>query len=402
MSFISKLGHAFGIGNDNFEDDVDIVETSDKEIKNTEIAPDVVEEIEELPTIPVIDSEMKAQIFDGVVKVFNTALPDFLAKSVDPAAQRRLLVESLDKSIDDYLNGLMIKAERYAEAKLKVAVENSLRESEKLKSEMAHLEQQRTSLQESQLSADRRRRALDDRVRDLEGKLSTLEAEREQYQLENKSLLNKIKVSEIQPGVVDDLTHEIERLKKELESVNSSSEPQIKEDTTKIDELNKIVNDLREQQRMSEAMYSDMQEKYSQEKKLRVEAEEKYHEAQSIADEFNAFKEQLDNVEEVIRKRDERIENLTATNRRLRNDNEQLRKSLEEQNAKNASSDSKVPEAVVNEMNSIEDDFECPDWFVADPGPGTTPLHTEDPNFGYQEPVKKPHKPESDAQLSLF
>ena len=81
---------------------------------------------------------------------------------------------------------------------------------------MAQLEQQRSSLREAQLSADRRRRALSDRVNDLESKLATAEAEREQFELENKSLLNKLKVADVQPALVEDLTKEVERLKAAL------------------------------------------------------------------------------------------------------------------------------------------------------------------------------------------
>ena len=49
-----------------------------------------------------------------------------------------------------------------------------------------------------------------DRVTDLEAQVERLEAEREQYELENKSLLNKLKVADIQPGVVDEMSKEIE------------------------------------------------------------------------------------------------------------------------------------------------------------------------------------------------
>lgn len=404
MSFISKLGRVFGLGNDTFDDDNDtiVVDEKQSEIKQESVAEIPASPEESFP-LPSIDAEMKECIFDGVVKVFNEALPDFLSRSVNPARQRQLLVEALDKSVDDYLNGLLLQAEKYAEAKLKVAVDSSHREAEKLKTEMAHLEQQRVNLQESQLSADRRRRALDDRVRDLEGKLATLEAEREQYQLENKSLLNKLKVADIQPGVIDEMTREIDRLKQALsEKETTPVESQTIVDTTKVDELTATIADMQEQQRMSQAMYNDMQEKYAEERRLRQETEDKLAKAQGVVDEFNAFREQLDKVEAVIRKRDERIEKLSATNRRLRDDNEVLRKSLEERHTVEEQSAVEVPAEIVNEMNAIEDDFECPDWFVADPGPGNTPLHTEDPNFGYQEPVRKPHKPESDAQLSLF
>lgn len=404
MSFISKLGRAFGLGSDNFEDDNDITEVAEApaETKPESVIEPADVAVEELPR-PEIDAAMKEHIFEGVVNVFNSALPDFLSRSVDPARQRQQLVDALDKSSEEYLDALLLQAEKYAEAKLKVAVDSSHREAEKLKTEMAHLEQQRVNLQESQLSADRRRRALDDRVRDLEGKLATLEAEREQYQLENKSLLNKLKVADIQPGVVDEMTREIERLKQALaENSPAQVEPQVVVDTAKIDELTATITDMQEQHKMSQAMYNDLQDKYAEERRLRQETEEKLAKAQSVVDEFNAFREQLDKVEAVIRKRDERIEKLSATNRRLRDDNEALRKSLEERQAAEEPKVSEVPAEVVSEMNAIEDDFECPDWFVADPGPGNTPLHTEDPNFGYQEPVRKPHKPESDAQLSLF
>ena len=57
---------------------------------------------------------------------------------------------------------------------------------------------------------------------------------------------------------------------------------------------------------------------------------------------------------------------------------------------------------VASEIAAIEDDFECPDWFVAEPGPNTASLRTDDSEFGYTEPPRKPHKPDSDAQLSLF
>ena len=95
-----------------------------------------------------------------------------------------------------------------------------------------------------------------------------------------------------------------------------------------------------------------------------------------------------------------------------REDNESLRRRLEERdNTLFSSADQELSEPspaseadkqLFSELSDLENDFECPDWFVADAGPGPVPLHPEDSSFGYQEPVRKPRRPESDAQLSLF
>lgn len=463
MSFFNKISRMFGFGSDSDGDEF-TDEPADGEATSPVPVGDVERQDEvplaDVPTLPEIDPDMKARIFEGVVDIFNKSLPDFLARSVDPAAQRRLLLEALDKSASDYLNSLMLAAEQYAEKKLKAAVDAAHRESEKLKTDMTQLEQQRSSLREAQLSADRRRRALSDRVNDLEGKLATAEAEREQFELENKSLLNKLKVADVQPALVEDLTKEVERLKAalatggageiaatadggasekiealekenaELVQVKTDLEKSVEELTQRAGTLEKEktelehvwneaekkaaslegdIQGLRQQQELSQGMYDDLQSKFVGERDGRVAAERKLAEAESMLDQLNQFQEQLGQIEEVIRKRDERIEKLKNTNHRLRDDNESLRRRLEEEDANlfapQPSSERTIEpldEDLRNELSAIEDDFECPGWFVAASGPGPMPLHTEDPNFGYQEPVRKPRKPESDAQLSLF
>lgn len=463
MSFFNKISRMFGFGSDSDGDEftdepADGEATSPVPVGDVE-RPDEVP-LADVPTLPEIDPDMKARIFEGVVDIFNKSLPDFLARSVDPAAQRRLLLEALDKSASDYLNSLMLAAEQYAEKKLKAAVDAAHRESEKLKTDMTQLEQQRSSLREAQLSADRRRRALSDRVNDLEGKLATAEAEREQFELENKSLLNKLKVADVQPALVEDLTKEVERLKAalatggageiaatadggasekiealekenaELVQVKTDLEKSVEELTQRAGTLEKEktelehvwneaekkaaslegdIQGLRQQQELSQGMYDDLQSKFVGERDGRVAAERKLAEAESMLDQLNQFQEQLGQIEEVIRKRDERIEKLKNTNHRLRDDNESLRRRLEEEDANLFAAQPSTERTVEpldedlrNELSAIEDDFECPGWFVAASGPGPMPLHTEDPNFGYQEPVRKPRKPESDAQLSLF
>ncbi len=430
MSFFSAIKNAFGFGPEeeyiSDPETSDDPESNDEQTSSTPQTATAVEGLTEVPTLPEVDPAMKARIFDGAVAIFNEALPGFLSSTTDPKAQSTKLAEAIDKGVDDYLNGLMLMAEQYAEAKLKNATETARRESEKLKADMQTIEQQRTSLREQQLSADRRRRALADRVNDLEAQLAKTEAEREQFELENRSLLNKLKVADIQPGVVDEMAHEIEQLKAQLAAGATSPQEtgidpkELQEANDKAAALASELADLKTQQEMAQTMYNDLQNNYGKERDERIKAEEELAEAKKIVESVAEIQVQMSQVEEVIRKRDERIEKLKASNRKLREQLEQARKDAE--NARhndNGLFGMSEPEteysrieqtsAAINEtlskddMSAIEDEFECPDWFVSQPAPGeVSPLLQPDPEFGYQEPPRKPKKPESDAQLSLF
>lgn len=431
MSFASSLKRLFGFGSDY--DDNEMADSDSSNLTTTEgevvkAANDTLPEgLEEIVPMPIVNPEMKAKIFDGVVAVFNSALPDFLNRSVNPEQQKKILVEALDTSLNDYLNSLMLEAEKYAESKLKNAAEASRRDAEKLRAEMQQLEQQRTTLREQQLSADRRRRALADRVNDLEQRVATAEAEREQFQLENKSLLNKLKVADVQTNIVDDLNKEIEKLKSALEQAGNSPSSESIISKEQLEDLQKQLADtmsandnLKEQQRMSELMYNDLQQQLASEKEKSAKVKNELDEAKEYLSALDELKTQMEQVEAMIRKRDERIA-------RLKTDNKQLKQECERLNAKLAENQSDLftiasadEEAVSQqttacdaqaqygddknkELAAIEDDFECPEWFTAIPADNLQSLKGETKDdFGYTEPPRKPRHPESDAQLSLF
>ncbi len=319
----------------------------------------------------------------------------------------------------------MQQAEQYAEAKLRASVEASKRDAEQLRAEMQQLEQQRTSIREQQLSADRRRRAMADRVTDLEGQVERLEAEREQFELENKSLLNKLKVADIQPGVVDEMSKEIEELKQRLAQGESATDTAAAEEyERRIAEaaqaaekekaaLQQTIDDLKQQAELSQGMYNDLQQQLSAEREAHKTDSDELAQARKLLEEVNEMQAQFAQVETIIRKRDERIEKLKASNKRLRDEVTAVKEQLAAVEGPNlfgyaeasaqaeAHADEEIKK-VASEIAAIEDDFECPDWFVAEPGPNTASLRTDDSEFGYTEPPRKPHKPDSDAQLSLF
>lgn len=417
MSFFSAIKRVLGY--DPAYDPDDNVDTT-APTEGATAAADASATADPAAPVPVVDAQIKARIFKGVVEIFNQSLPDFLARSVDPEAQSRLLAEALDKSLDEYLNNLMAQSEQYVESRLRATVDTSRQEARRLREEMQQLDQQRNSLREQQLSADRRRRAMADRVADLESKLESCEAEREQFQLENKSLLNKLKVADLQPAIVDDLNKQIEELKAKLKQAEEASQPAQPEDNTVVEELQQRVADLegelsrvqaeaadlrtananlKEQQKMSEAMYNDLSDLYAAEREASAAARAKAAEAEEMINGIAEIQQQMAEVETVIRKRDERIERLKAANKKLRDEIASLKESS------NLFGGEATPEQppVDPKMAAIEDDFECPDWFVAEPAPDHTALRSDNAEpFGYQEPPRKPRRPDNDAQLSLF
>ncbi len=426
MSFTDTLRRLFGIDSDNESDEMLDTEECASDSAPAVAESPVVEDIAELPMPPVVDPAMKAKIFDGVVAVFNEALPDFLRRSVDPSRQSEIIAASLDESLKRYLDDLSAEAMQYAEAKLKNAADTAHRESERLRTEMGQLEQQRTSLREQQLSAERRRRALADRVNDLEGQLASAEAEREQFDLERKSLLNKIKLADVQPAVIEDLQKEIERLKAgsaqsaadtaETEALKAELE-QLKSALAEANEAleisRKALDDQRQLAETSQAMYNDLQNQLVDERDARTKAEAEVAETRNIYESVVEMQKQMQMVEKVIQKRDERISRLKATNKKLKEELAGLKEQLSDnaighrdgglfdiipEEPEQGAETTPEEEAA---LAALEDDFECPDWFVSQPEPGEGSLRTSEESFGYTPPVRK-HTPENDAQLSLF
>ncbi len=479
----------FGFGEDLDEeytsDDsaVELTASADNTSTDAEVSPVAVEAV--VVEAPAIDPKMTEQIFQGVLEVFNSALPDFLARSVDLEAQKQLLLESLDASLKQYLNDLMVSAERYAESRLRNESEMSRREAERLRTEMQQLEQQRTSLREQQLSADRRRRALADRVNDLEGKLEAADAEREQLQLENKSMLNKLKVADVQPGVVEEMSRCIDDLRAQLaakegnapttvgsasESSNSITEStaaaeaaaenkqlqealaatqaDLEKSRAELAELQQRIADNQTQAEMVQTMYNDLHNQYVNERQAREsieneltdsrnafarleqelsdgkaacvsleqeltdsrsackDLEKELAEASGLLEQVNEMQEQFGKVEAAIHKRDERIEKLKATNKRLREELASARNQLSAADEVNlfaiAETEATAKSEAPKDLPPLEDDFEVPEWFVSEPGPDAPSLQTSSEPFGYSQPVKKPRKPDSDAQMTLF
>ncbi|MDE6081550.1 MAG: hypothetical protein K2F70_04720, partial [Muribaculaceae bacterium] len=110
-----------------------------------------------------------------------------------------------------------------------------------------------------QLSAERQKRALTERIHDLENKINELHAEREQFELENKSLVNRLRVYSVQDEDVNVLREQVISLQEQLK--NAAGRPE--GDTANQPVEGTVVSDqemeqLKMKQEMADTMINDL------------------------------------------------------------------------------------------------------------------------------------------------
>ena len=215
----NKLKRAFGFS----APDDDTLIQDDPEINSNQTIDLSESTSAALPDTSIDIEQTTQKIFEHVVIEFNKALPAFLQNSIDSEKQQKFLFDSLDNDIKEHFKSLELQVMAKLDQQWR-------KERERLQSDLKQLEltakdidNKRADIKEKQLSAERQRRALSDRVRDLEKQIMTLEAEKEQYELETKSLVNKVKVSQVHEKELDSMREQIVSLQNELKNYKQNS-----------------------------------------------------------------------------------------------------------------------------------------------------------------------------------
>lgn len=201
-----SIKKAFG-----FVDDDELI-ADDPEAEAPSLPDSVSEANESTPQQPNINAD---RIFSHVVEVFNASLPGFLKAGANAEAQRRYLYDTLSADIKAHLDSLEAQAREACESRWRNDRDSLNQKVRQIEARSKELEEKKIELSQKQLSADRQKRALSDRVHDLEKQLSKLAADREQYDLENKSLVNKLKVAGVFEKENEELRDELNRLQAE-------------------------------------------------------------------------------------------------------------------------------------------------------------------------------------------
>lgn len=429
MSFINKLCRTLGFGGgEEYETDADII--SDETETETAV-------MEQTAATDCGDTagdkrydDMREAIFKQVVEVFNAALPDFIARSVNPEAQRKLLFDSLDQGLKDYVAGLGADADRRCEqrwnneqAQLRADMESLRHKSDKVEAERAELKQR-------QLSAERQKRALSERLKDLEKQVESLEAEREQFDLENKSLLNKLKVMAVQgqepvdAAVAIDGTadkEEIERLSgrvKELEEEIATQKQQLEQAAERVAMADEMTADLRKRLAVSQKEVEDLQVITEQVGVVQQAIEERDRSLERQRENIARLKDQIETLTARAKSAEDRgaererelldrimqLETRTAVSELLNEEAKAPKKPRKRQAVrKEPEPEAVAPKITDDDLMDVESCFADHSWFGAtEPMPSVTTPAVENDDFGYHAPEPKPRPYDDGMQMSLF
>lgn len=214
MALFRTLKRAFGFDSSTFDDDEpegidarvtplrkrgdEITGSGDDDSTQAPAAPEGVES--EAAADSADKAIVPAAIFETVVKIFNESLPEFIRESVDEKSQRDYIYAALDASMHNYMEQLAVDARRRCDARWEGERHKLMAQLDAMRRQSQKNEEDSSDSRKQQLSAERQKRALGERVHELEKQLDAAHAETEQYILENKSLINKIRLQAVLGG----------------------------------------------------------------------------------------------------------------------------------------------------------------------------------------------------------
>ena len=280
MAFFKSIKRAFGFDTEEFEDDfpegIDATVTPLKERmaavpQQAAIPAEAAADAEEAEVVAPADppgddaadeDAVRQLIFRHAVKIINESLPAFISSAIDPLEQEKYLLNALDDGVKQYLSELERRARRSYDdrwAREKNALDGQF---ETLREKLRKGEEDGAEAKKQQLSAERQKRALSERVHDLEKQVDSLQAENEQYLLENKSLVNKLRICSVQERDSDEAreelnakTAEIAALKAEIEKLKAEADEQ----KARLEQLSEGADQAAATHELSQAMVNDLQ-----------------------------------------------------------------------------------------------------------------------------------------------
>ncbi len=344
--------------------------------------PDTIQPVdEEQPAdepLEMSSPEFPTTVFDSLLQVFNEAQPDFIRKCLDIDAQRRYLYDSMDASFKAYIQQLQSEALSFAEKKCSAMLHSHSAEMQQLREKLAAAEKRLDEQKQQTMSATRQKRAMNDRLRDLEQQVEAAQAEKDQYALETKSLLNKLKVAQVRGGETSEITEtdkDAEQYKTAAAEANrqvSLLNAQAVAKQNEIDNLSTKLKTITERAEKAEKEVLELTAQLELTRKLCSDAEQRAEQAETrIAS--------LETQPATTEQKTEQEPDVESTPRKQRR--------------------RKKPKHTIS---AIDASLDTTEWLLPTPPAGQTKTQiVSDAEFGYHEP-QRDDPPLNDAQLSLF
>lgn len=284
MGFFNKLKSALGYSDSEYDEDDELdgfnpahrtpyvnpfkkdetmPDLSDLE-QPAEAAPTAVAEVKSAP-VAEVEEKLPDGVFDGIITIINGNLPEFVRDCIDIEKERKAVSVAMGPKFRDYV--LNLRRTSLEEARTQWIDERNALTGKLAQSNQRADEAVRkaSEIKDRLMSEERQRRAIVERSHDLEARIADLEAQHEQEQLQNKGLLNKIKVMQLQ--VTDS-----------------------QKDAEEITRLNKLINDQRTRLAKIVDLEAQIAELNAENDSLKQQLEEMQQsaEAQEIADEYKS------------------------------------------------------------------------------------------------------------------
>lgn len=322
MAFFRKLRAAFGFGDDESEEELNEKflpyeaqhrtpyinpfkkEEEEERIMESQGEEDIAVSRGAAVVKDGVD-ELPIEMYNGVLSIINSTIPTFVRECLDVEAEKRAIA----KALGPHIKGAIEKARKQIE-------ENAQRKWDNERAEMsARVEQAELAGKEAAeraeqdrakvMSADAQRKAVTERCRTLENRVAELEAEREQFDLENKSLINKVKVAQVH---ADDAAHyreEAEDLRKQIAELKekSASEVNAEAESRWSDEVARLQQEIAAKDADIDTLTKKEQETATELAAVR----EELNEALATLDIANEVQMQVDKLSDQIKARDAKI-----------------------------------------------------------------------------------------------
>lgn len=336
MGFFNKLKSALGYSDSEYDEDDELdgfnpahrtpyvnpfkkdetmPDLSDLE-QPAEAAPTAVAEVKSAP-VAEVEEKLPDGVFDGIITIINGNLPEFVRDCIDIEKERKAVSVAMGPKFRDYV--LNLRRTSLEEARTQWIDERNALTGKLAQSNQRADEAVRkaSEIKDRLMSEERQRRAIVERSHDLEARIADLEAQHEQEQLQNKGLLNKIKVMQLQVTDSQKDAEEITRLNKLINDQRTrlakivDLEAQIAELNAENDSLKRQLDEMQqsaEAQEIADEYKSKMEVANALINELRSTAAAKEQEAKALSEKLVVATNEITGLQDDLKAAQEELE----------------------------------------------------------------------------------------------